>query len=218
MTARSAAADSFSLNTRNERFKHGRSRRKDFSRSRLGQVGARKSGFDPIRILLNASADRIPKLLPLKYGRMLESPFAFFRGSVSIMAADLAGSDNTGLSVQLCGDAHIQNLGCFETPDGHLVFDVNDFDETIEGPWEWDVKRMAASIVLAGLESRHNKHACASAVSEFILSYARAIEQLAEMPVLEAARHQIHRIRKAQPISAALKQAQRSTPQDLLTK
>ena len=212
------AAGAFSLSTRNERLAHGRSRRKRFSRSKLGEVNARKRDFDPIDVLLNATDGRVPKLLPLKYQRMSASPFAFFRGGVAIMAADLARFEHTGLMAQLCGDAHVQNLGCFDTPDGHLVFDINDFDETIMGPWEWDVKRMAASIVLAGLESQHTESACGRAVSEFVSSYVKTMELLADMPILEAARYQVRRMRKAQPISAALNQAQRSTPLDLLKK
>ena len=90
----------------------------------------------------------MPQLLPIKYARMAVSPFAFFRGAVSIMAADLGRLPHSGVAVQLCGDAHVQNLGSFAAPDGKLVFDINDFDETIRGPWEWDVKRMAASIVV----------------------------------------------------------------------
>lgn len=207
-----------SLNTRNERIKHGRRRRKHFSRSKLAEVRAPSRDFDPIDLLINSTDGRVPKLLPLKYHRMSASPFAFFRGAVPIMAADLGRFEHTGLFVQLCGDAHVENLGCFATPDGHLVFDINDFDETIAGPWEWDVKRMAASIVLAGLESEHTKAGCGHAVSEFVVSYVKTIERLGDMPVLEAARYQIRRMRKAQPISAALHQAERSTPLDLLKK
>lgn len=218
MATAPAVPGKISLSTRNERIQHGRNKRKHLSRSKLGETSAQKRDFDPIKLLLETTEGRVPKLLPLKYRRMAASPFAFFRGAVAIMAADLARVENTGLFVQLCGDAHVQNLGCFETPDGHLVFDINDFDETIMGPWEWDVKRMAASIVLAGVESQHTKPACGSAVSDFVSSYVSTMEQLADQPVLEAARHLIRRIRKAQPISAALKEAQRSSPLDLLAK
>jgi uncharacterized protein (DUF2252 family) len=118
-------------------------------------VRAREGKFDPIELLLSATEGRVPALLPIKYARMSASPFAFFRGAVAIMAADLASQPHTDLIVQLCGDAHVQNLGSFEAPDARVVFDINDFDETVSGPWEWDVKRMAASIVLAGFESNH---------------------------------------------------------------
>ncbi|MBV8553489.1 MAG: DUF2252 domain-containing protein [Acidobacteriaceae bacterium] len=218
MSKNSPATGKSLSSARERRLQHGRNQRKHLSRNRLADVEPQKRNFDPIRTLLAATEGRVPNLLPLKYQRMAASPFAFFRGAVSIMAADLARTPHTGLMVQLCGDAHLQNLGCFAAPDGRLVFDINDFDETIAGPWEWDVKRMAASIVLAGMEANHTKNACTGAVEEFVASYVSNLEQLGEQPVLVAARHQIHRLRKAEPISAALKQAQRATPLDLLVK
>src|SRR5437870_8412592 len=113
---------------------------------------------------------------------MSSSPFAFFRGAVSIMAADLARLPHSNLNVQLCGDAHVQNLGSFATPDGKLVFDLNDFDETIRGPWEWDVKRMATSIVLAGQETGHDRSGCRDAAEMFAESYCRSMGQFSELP------------------------------------
>lgn len=160
----------------------------------------------------------MPELLPLKYDRMRATPFAFFRGSVGIMAADLAAGPRTAINAQLCGDAHVQNMGCFESPDGRLVFDINDFDETTQGPWEWDVKRMAASIVLAGYDAGHSRSNCSGAVEAFASAYTKAIDLLALQPILEAARHQIHRAKQVAPISAALKQAMRASPADLLKK
>jgi len=127
------------------------------------------------------------------------SPFAFFRGAVSIMASDLGSHPSTELPVQLCGDAHVQNMGSFASPDGHLVFDINDFDETIAGPWEWDVKRMAASLVLAGIEAEHKSQHCTQAVEAFAESYCRTLETLAEQPMLVAARHLIRRLTKPKP-------------------
>ena len=120
------------------------------SRAAQADLRAKERRFDPIAVLRAAAEGRVRQLLPIKYARMKVSPFAFFRGAVSIMAADLGRLPHSGLTVQLCGDAHVQNLGSFAAPDGALVFDLNDFDETIRGPWDWDVKRMAASIVLAG--------------------------------------------------------------------
>lgn len=96
---------------------------------------------------------RVPSLVALKYERMLVSPFGFFRGAVPVMAADLAGLPNTGIFSQVCGDAHVRNLGAYAAPDGRLIFDINDFDETCAAPFEWDLKRMAASLVLAGRET-----------------------------------------------------------------
>lgn len=207
-----------SLATREQRLSQGRSHRQHLSRAALGALDAGKRDFNPIDVLLGATEGRVAALLPEKYSRMMISPFAFFRGAVSIMAADLAREPHTGLWVQLCGDAHVQNLGSFEGPDGRLIFDINDFDETIAGPWEWDVKRMAASIVLAGIAADHRRSACASAVEAFATSYCTAIEMLAEQPILVAARHQVHGVRKAQAVSAALQQAQRANPCDLLKK
>jgi uncharacterized protein (DUF2252 family) len=211
-----SAADSRA--TPQSRLKFGRDQRSRLSRSALGELKKRGPNFDPIKLLLASAQSRWAKLLPIKYSRMNASAFAFFRGAVSIMAADLARHPHTGLTVQLCGDAHVQNLGSFEGPDSRLVFDINDFDETTPGPWEWDVKRMAASIVLAGAESGHTRQRCTTSVEVFANAYCTTLERLAEEPVLTAARFQIHRMKKAAAISAALRQAQRANPCDLLKK
>lgn len=200
-----------------ERLRFGRECRKTLSRSQLGEVKPNRKD-SAVDLLLGAHEGRIARLLPVKYARMNASPFAFFRGAVSIMAADLANAPHTGLTVQLCGDAHLENLGCFEAPDGHLVFDINDFDESMPGPWEWDVKRMATSIVLAGYDSGHRRSSCGGAVEAFASAYCTSIEELADQPILDAARHQIHRVSEAEPISAALAQAERASPSDLLKK
>src|SRR5260370_20413753 len=113
---------------------------------------------------------------------MKVSPFAFFRGAVAIMAADLARLPNCGIVVQLCGDAHVQNLGSFAAPDGRLVFDLNDFDETIRGPWEWDIKRMAASIVLAGRGSGHNRAGCRGAAATLVERYCPFVGEISQPP------------------------------------
>src|SRR5262249_15407880 len=105
---------------------------------------------DPVGLLLDQAASRIPELVPVRHGRMLLSPFTFYRGAALPMAADLAATPATGLRVQLCGDAHLSNFGAFGSPERRLVFDVNDFDETLPGPFEWDVKRLVASLVVAG--------------------------------------------------------------------
>src|SRR5687767_3485554 len=104
---------------------------------------------DPVDLLEEQAASRVPELVPLRYGRMAASPFAFFRGAAYVMAHDLADSPQSGLRVQLCGDAHVANFGGFASPERNLLFDLNDFDETLPGPWEWDVKRFAASISVA---------------------------------------------------------------------
>ena len=110
-------------------------------------------GRDPVGLLLGQAASRVPELVPVRHGRMLVSPFTFYRGAALPMAADLAGTPASGLRVQLCGDAHLSNFGAFASPERNLVFDVNDFDETLPGPFEWDVKRLAASLAVAGRDS-----------------------------------------------------------------
>jgi len=200
------------------RTKHGKSRRDAVSRAAQAELRPKERKFDAIQVLRGAAEGRVPQLLPVKYGRMQASPFAFFRGAVSIMAADLGRLPSSGLLAQLCGDAHVQNLGSFATPDGKLVFDLNDFDESIRGPWEWDVKRMAASIVLAGAESDHERTGCRDAAEMFVESYCRSIREFSEMPILQVARYQIHRERKIRPIHAALQQSERARPLDLLKK
>ncbi|HEY1868791.1 MAG TPA: DUF2252 domain-containing protein [Candidatus Cybelea sp.] len=108
---------------------------------------------DPLGILGQSDAERLPELVPIRYGRMLQSPFAFFRGAAAIMAADLAHTPSTGLIVQACGDCHLKNFGGFATPERNIIFDINDFDETLPAPWEWDVKRLATSFILAAREN-----------------------------------------------------------------
>jgi hypothetical protein len=105
---------------------------------------------DPVKILLASNEGRIPSLVPIRFGRMMQSPFAFYRGAAAIMAADLATTPNSGLIVQACGDAHLMNFGGFATPERAVIFDINDLDETLPAPWEWDLKRLAASLVIAG--------------------------------------------------------------------
>ena len=108
---------------------------------------------DPIELLIESNKGRIPQLIPIRYGRMKQSPFAFFRGAASIMAADLASTPTSGIYVQACGDCHLLNFGGYATRERHIVFDINDFDETLPSPWEWDIKRLAASVVIAGRQN-----------------------------------------------------------------
>src|SRR5438270_2580342 len=185
------------------------------SRRGLAKLGPKKRAFDPIQLLLKAQRGRMQTLLPIKYERMAGSPFAFFRGSVSIMAADLGAEKHSGLTVQLCGDAHVQNMGSFESPDGRIVFDINDFDETIAGPWEWDVKRMSVSIVMAGIAAGHGHGPCREAAEAFSVRYVNTMKELADEPILSAARHRLHGLNRTQAGSAALEQAARAQPQDL---
>lgn len=116
---------------------------------------------DPISVLERQAASRDPALVPLRHGRMMGSPFAFYRGGAAIMAADLATTRASGLRAQLCGDAHLVNFGVFDTPERSHVFDINDFDETLPGPWEWDVKRLAASVEVAARDLGFDKSSAA---------------------------------------------------------
>ncbi|WP_027522288.1 DUF2252 domain-containing protein [Bradyrhizobium sp. Ec3.3] len=127
----------------------GKALRDKVRREQHGRWNSLKGRADPIELLLKSDAGRLKKLIPIRYGRMLQSPFAFYRGSAGIMAADLARVPITGLKVQACGDCHLLNFGGFATPERSIIFDINDFDETSSAPWEWDVKRLVASIVLA---------------------------------------------------------------------
>ncbi|MBB5918912.1 uncharacterized protein (DUF2252 family) [Nocardia transvalensis] len=133
-----------------------------------------------------SNADRAAELIPLRVGRMLESPFAFYRGSAGLMAGDLAATPSSGLTAQLCGDAHAANFGLYGTPDGRIVMDINDFDETAPGPWEWDLKRLAASLVLAGRVGGVSENGCRDAAHDAARSYRRTIDHLAQLPFLES--------------------------------
>jgi uncharacterized protein (DUF2252 family) len=136
-----------------EREALGRSARAAVSRSAHAELGSAGADRDPVGLLEQQAGSRVADLVPIRYGRMLSSPFAFFRGAALIMAHDLAQTPRTGLTVQLCGDAHLSNFGLFASPERRLVFDLNDFDETFPGPFEWDVKRLAASLAIAGREN-----------------------------------------------------------------
>jgi uncharacterized protein (DUF2252 family) len=140
---------------------------------------------DPIRILRASDEGRLRELVPIRYGRMLQSPFAFYRGSAGVMAADLSKTPATGLRVQACGDCHLMNFGGFATPERNIIFDINDFDETLPAPWEWDVKRLAASFILAarsnGLTEAQGREAVMAAAG----SYRKALRDFTEMNPLE---------------------------------
>jgi uncharacterized protein (DUF2252 family) len=140
--------------TASERAAQGRAARAEVPRSSHAGFEAPAHRRDPVELLEEQARTRVPELVPIRYGRMLVSPFTFFRGGAYLMAADLAGAPRTGLHVQLCGDAHLSNFGAYAAPDRRLVFSVNDFDETLPGPFEWDVKRLVASFAVAGRDRR----------------------------------------------------------------
>jgi uncharacterized protein (DUF2252 family) len=164
-----------------ERADRGRAARREVPRSAHAVLDLPADRRSPVDILEDESADRLAELVPVRYGRMLESPFAFYRGAAAIMAADLAPTPVSGLHAQLCGDAHIANFGAFASPDRDLVFDINDFDETAHGPWEWDVKRLSASVAIAGREIGLKRAARGEAVRSGVRAYREAIREFGAM-------------------------------------
>ena len=205
--------------TRDERRKAGRALRTKLSRVAQGRFDPKARKFDAVKLMNAAHEFRAPELVPLKNARMAQTAFTFFRGAAPLMAADMAAMPRTGVEVQICGDAHVQNLGAFGGGSaGHLIFDINDFDETIHAPWEWDVKRMATSLVLAGREARNSERQCKDAVLQFGRMYRESVWKFSELPVLELARYLVMRELKVSPVRAVLKQAERATPLDSLNK
>jgi uncharacterized protein (DUF2252 family) len=140
---------------------------------------------DPVSLLQEQAKNRVQELVPIRYGRMLVSPFTFYRGAALIMASDLSTTPCSGLTAQLCGDAHLSNFGVFGTPERRLIFDCNDFDETHPGPWEWDVKRLAASVVIAGRTRGHPKAVRAQAIVALGQTYRESMRQMASLSNLE---------------------------------
>ncbi|MCA1224327.1 DUF2252 domain-containing protein, partial [Streptomyces sp. 8L] len=141
---------------------------------------------DAVRAVEESGRGRVPELTPIRVGRMAASPFAFLRGSAGLMAYDLTGTPVTGVGAQICGDAHAGNFGLYGDARGHLVIDLNDFDETVRGPWEWDVKRLAASLVLAGREAGVSESGCRDAARDAVGAYRRTMRLLAKLPALDA--------------------------------
>jgi len=198
--------------TPEERRNLGQARRKQLGRQQHGELNLKARPQPAMALLERAERGRIPTLRKLRHQLMTQSPFAFFRGAAAVMAADLAVMPSTGITAQLCGDAHVRNVGAFAAPDGRLVFDINDFDETIRGPFEWDLKRMAASLVLAARESGHKEASARQSVEQCIGRYCALMHEFADMPILEVVRYQVHRLGSVQPVHDALLKAERATP------
>ena len=163
----------------------GKAARAQTPRSSHAETVPLAEGRDPVAVLEQQAKTRAPELVPIRHGRMLASAFAFYRGAAAIMAADLAGTPTSGFEVQLCGDAHLENFGVFASPERRLVFDVNDFDETLPGPWEWDVKRLAASFAVAGRERGFDDAARRSVVLTAVREYRNAMRGLAKQRNLD---------------------------------
>jgi uncharacterized protein (DUF2252 family) len=171
--------------SRIERRDHGKALRMKCPRSEHAKWDLRLRADDPMQLLKESNIDRIPGLIPVRYLRMAQSPFHFFRGSAIIQARDLARSAASGITVQACGDCHLMNFGGFATPERNLVFDINDFDETFPGPWEWDLKRLTVSVVLAARYRGFSKGDADDAVRAAVESYRERMSEFAEMTKLE---------------------------------
>jgi uncharacterized protein (DUF2252 family) len=168
-----------------ERRAEGRALRDAVPRESHGGWKAPSDRRDPVELLLESNKGRMPQLVPIRHGRMVQSPFAFYRGSAALMAADLGRTPATGLRVQACGDAHLLNFGGFATPERNFIFDINDFDETLPAPWEWDLKRLAASVVIAGRHLGLREKDSARAARATVRAYREHMAEYSFMRALE---------------------------------
>ncbi len=184
-TTKAAKNSVLKLRFRDERIAAGRALRKRVPRGSHAAWKPAAKGRDPIAILEQSAKERLPELVPIRYGRMLRSPFTFLRGAAAVMASDLATTPRTGLRVQACGDCHLLNFGLFATPERNLVFDLNDFDETLLAPWEWDLKRLAVSFAVAGRDNRLSDADSRKAVLECVRSYREHLREYSRMSALE---------------------------------
>src|SRR5439155_18221892 len=168
-----------------ERRAAGKARRKQTPRAAHARWQPPDNRPDPVDLLEQSSVSRIQNLVPIRYGRMLASPFTFLRGSPNGMGHDLAATPASGISVQVSGDAHLANFGVYASPERNLLFDLNDFDETLPGPWEYDIKRLAASVVVAGRSSGIGGYSCQEAATACAFSYRRHLREYSQMHLLE---------------------------------
>jgi uncharacterized protein (DUF2252 family) len=183
--ARTRGAAEVQYPTRAEQVAAGRALRSEVPRSSHAELPPARRDRDPLELLKSQDVTRVPELLPIRYARMAVSPFTFYRGAAQVMADDLADTPRTGLTVQACGDAHLSNFGLFASPERRLVFDINDFDETLPGPWEWDVKRLAASLEVAGRENGYPAKEQRAIVEASVAAYRNCMRDLAEKTSLE---------------------------------
>jgi uncharacterized protein (DUF2252 family) len=181
----SAAATAPAYLTVAERAARGKAARAEVPRSSHKELRRPARRTDPIKLLESQAKTRVPELVPIRYGRMLVSPFTFYRGAALIMASDLSNTPRSGLEVQCCGDAHLSNFGVFASPERRLVFDLNDFDETLPGPWEWDVKRLAVSMMVGAQENGFTLKDSEQVVLDTVEGYRTAMSSFAAMGNLE---------------------------------
>ncbi len=168
-----------------ERIAKGKALREKFPRIKLGDYTPPNKRADPVDVLQKQAKSRLPQLVPIRYARMLASPFAFLRGAAAIMAADLAKSQTSDIPVQASGDAHMANFGVFASAERNLIFGMNDFDETLEGPWEWDLKRLTTSVVVGGRFLGADEELCREAVMRCSKRYRKRMSEFAAMGYLE---------------------------------
>lgn len=173
------------LATTEERRAMGKALREKVSRKEHALWAPASDRDDPIGLLEKSSEGRVSELIPIRYGRMMKSPFTFYRGSAAVMAADLAKTPVSGIQVQACGDCHLLNFGAYATPERNLIVDINDFDETLPAPWEWDVKRLAASFVLACRANGFKDDICKASAETVVRSYRSAMRDFSEMKVMD---------------------------------
>jgi uncharacterized protein (DUF2252 family) len=169
----------------------GQALRREVSLESLADVGPDDDRADPVDLLVAQDASRLPALVPIRHGRMRVTPFTFYRGAAAVMASDLARTPVAGLWTQLCGDAHLSNFGVFRAPDRRLVFDVNDFDETLPGPFEWDLKRLVASVAIAGRNNEFDDHQIDKATRAAVKGYRKVVGDLADRSPMEVHYHRI---------------------------
>ena len=198
------------MNSREEQAARGREARNRLSRKAHGEW-APAAGRDPVAVIQAIERQRIRRLIPIRRQKMSASPFGFFRGAAAVMAQDLAGRPNSGLETQICGDAHVLNMGAFASPEGKLVFDVNDFDESVRAPFEWDLLRFATSLILAGREAGETRGGCVDATSAFVRSYRESMAQFTNLPFIDLLSVDVRRIVSARPIDAVLRKAERAS-------
>ena len=182
---RNTAAASALPAGRKEHYAAGKALRQRVAREQHGEWTPRRDRPDPVELVIESSKGRIPELIPIRYGRMMVSPFTFYRGSANVMAADLAPTPVSGLNAQLCGDAHLLNFGGFATPERRLILDINDFDETFPGPWEWDLKRLTTSFLFAARSNGFSPADQREAALACVRSYRKHMLEYAEMTVLD---------------------------------
>ncbi len=202
--------------TPKERRALGQARRRQVGRHKHDDLRCKTRPVSALALIERSMRGRLPDLVHFKYELMTASPFAYFRGAAPVMAADFSQLPSTGIVSQLCGDAHVRNLGAYAAPDGRLVFDINDFDETIRGPFEWDLKRMTASLVLAGRAAGHKDNSARKSAEACMLRYCEQMRVFARMPLIQIGKFLVHRIDVAEPVLAALAKAERATPQHAL--